>query len=506
MSFFNRMQKGNLEKPKSKQSKQVQQIYTDLEKNVEVIKHAMGEKSDTIYRSIRFGKNRDLQGTIIYMDGIVDRKSIQQNILEPLLLHIKGTELEELLAFDSNPLLLLKESVLTIGDIKVESNFHQLYQQLLSGYVIFLLENSDVCLVIGLTEAKERGVTEPTTQTVVRGPKEGFSETLGTNIALIRRKIKDSRLKLEYFSAGEVTNTSIAIMYIQGLADDKLVEEVHIRLSEVDMESVLESGMLEEAIQDKEFSPFPTIYNSERPDNIAAGLLEGRVAILVDGTPFVLIVPAIFVQFLQSPEDYYQRSDISSIIRVIRYISLFISLYIPAIYIAITTFHQEMIPYPLLLSLAAQQEGVPLPTFAECSLMLLLFEILREAGVRMPRVVGQAVSIVGAVVIGQAAVEAGIVSAAVVIVVSCTAISSFVLPANNLEIAVRILRFFMILIASIFGMIGVMIGSIALCLHLCSMRSFGVPYMSPIAPFVWSGQKDSFIRLPLISTKKGKKK
>jgi spore germination protein KA len=224
--------------------------------------------------------------------------------------------------------------------------------------------------------------------------------------------------------------------------------------------------------------------------------LEGRVAILMDGTPFVLLVPALFVQFYQSAEDYYQRADFATLIRILRYICFFVSLLAPSLYIAITTFHQELLPSPLLFSLAAQREGIPFPALVEALIMEVTFEILREAGVRLPKTVGQAVSIVGALVIGQAAVEAGLVSPAMVIIVSITAISNFVIPSFNMGISVRILRFFLMAFAATFGLFGVTVGLIAMVQHLCSLRSFGVPYMSPMAPFIKEDQKDTILRMP----------
>ncbi|MXQ52910.1 spore germination protein [Shimazuella alba] len=500
MSIFERMNKGKMDQPTNQDEDDNKPLF--LDNNLEQLKERIGVSSDVIIRQIRFGKNRSLRAAIVYIDGLADKKSIQQNILDPLMLEIKGTELEELISLENNPLQLLKESILTAGDIQDIGNLNELFEHLLSGYAILLIDQSAVGLAFGLNESKERAVSEPTTQTVVRGPKEVFSESIATNIVLIRKKIKDSRLQVENQSAGKVTNISLAIIYIRGLVEENLIQEIRNRIKKIDLSGVLEGGMIEESIQDKKFTPFPTMYNSERPDVIAAGLLEGRVAILVDGTPFVLLVPAIFSQFMQSPEDYYQRFDIGSIIRFMRYIGLLLALFGPAIYVAITTFHSELIPYPLLLNLARQHEGVPLPTLGEALLMLLMFEILREAGIRMPRVVGQAVSIVGAVVIGQAAVEAGIVTAAVVIVISGTAISSFIIPSSNMEIAIRILRVIFMLLSGIFGLIGVMIGVIALVLHLCSLRSFGVPYMTPFSPFIKAGQKDAFIRLPLTPTNK----
>ena len=393
----------------------------------------------------------------------------------------------------------MKDFGLPNGELKEVSDFEKLFVHLLSGDTIILVDGYSEGFAIGSRGWDDRGVTAPDSETVVRGPKDGFSETLRTNTSLLRRRIKDTSFWIETKKIGRRTKTDVAIAYIKGIADDKVVDELRMRLDRIDIDGILESGYIEELIQDGVYTPFPTVYNTERPDAVAAGLLEGRVAIMVDGTPFVLLVPALFVHFLHAPEDYYQRYDISTLIRLLRYLSFFIALLTPSIYIAVTTFHQEMIPTSLLISIAAQREGVPFPAFIEALIMEITFEILREAGVRMPRAVGAAISIVGALVLGEAAVQAGIVSPVMVIVVSLTAISSFVFPTYNMAIAVRILRFMLMILAATFGLYGIALGLIGIVLHLCSLRSFGLPYMSPFAPFNWQNQKDTILRFPLWS-------
>ena len=317
-----------------------------------------------------------------------------------------------------------------------------------------------------------------------------------TNTALIRRRIKDPNLWLETKQIGKKTQTDVAIMYLKGVANEKTVTEVQSRLNRIKIDAILESGYIEELVQDEAYTPFPTVFNTERPDTVASAILEGRIAIIVDGTPFVLIVPALLIHFFQSSEDYYQRADIGTLIRLLRYLAFFLALLTPSVFIAVTTYHQEMLPTALLISIAAQREGVPFPAIVEAVMMEITFEILREAGVRMPRAIGSAISIVGALVIGQSAVEAGIVTATMVIVVSLTAISSFVSPTFNMAIAVRILRFGFMILAATFGLFGIILGLIAMVLHLNSLRSFGIPYLSPNAPFILKDQKDNFIRLP----------
>ncbi len=260
---------------------------------------------------------------------------------------------------------------------------------------------------------------------------------------------------------------------------------------------MLDSNYIEEMIKTNRYSIFPTALNSEKPDSVCAALLEGRIAILVDGSPYIVTAPALLAEFLQVSEDYYHHFVISSLMRLLRYISVFITILVPALFVTVTTFHQEIIPAPLLISIAAQREGVPFPAFFEVLLLELTFEILREAGIRMPRAVGSAISIVGALVLGQAAVEAGLISAAVVIVVSITAIASFVITNYAMSSAVRLLRFAFIFFAGALGLFGITMGLIILCLHLCSLKSATVPYLMPFSPASRAGKKDGMIRFPL---------
>lgn len=478
-------------------SKAKSSLSINLQENIQKIREALGNSSDIAIREIRIGQKGNIRAAVFFTDGLADSKSINDFIMKSLMLDVRELELGQMISSEHNVIQLIKEQALTVGGIKDVFDIDTLLTAIVSGDTALLIDGSSQGVIIGMRGWEDRGVQEPTAQTVIRGPKEGFSETIRTNTALIRRKIKDPNLWLESRQIGRVTKTDVAIMYIKGIVHDKVLDEVRERLDRIEIDGILESGYIEELIQDETYTPFPTMYHTERPDVVAAGLLEGRVAILVDGTPYVLIVPALFGQFYQAAEDYYQRADIGTLLRILRYISLAIALLGPSLYIAITTFHQEMLPTQLVIGLAAQREGVPFPAFIEALMMEITFEILREAGIRMPRAVGQAVSIVGALVIGQAAVEAGIVSAAMVIVVAITAIASFVLPAFNMAISIRIIRFGLMALAASFGLFGITVGLIAIVLHLCSLRSFGVPYMSPFAPFIPEDQKDMMLRVPI---------
>ncbi|SEO01392.1 spore germination protein [Paenibacillus sp. OV219] len=470
-------------------------IDTGLHTNIVALKQRLGDSDDLIVRELQpmvGGVQRDM--ALLFIDGLAEDTAIQQFIIEPLLkagTTPDGNKLEQ-----EHLLRYLVQSVLTASQVAKEDNWELAVDALINGSVLLLVDGCDSSLTITMTHWEQRAVTEPTNQAVIRGPKEAFTENIHVNTALIRRIIKNPSVILKSQKIGQVTKTNVSIMYVKGIVDETALQEVNQRLSQINTDAILESGYIEEFIQDETYTLYPTVQNTERPDVVAAAILEGRIAILIDGTPHVLLVPALFVQFLQSAEDYYQRADISSLLRILRYFGLFIAALVPALYIAITTFHQEMLPTQLLISLAAQREGVPFPAFIEAIIMEATYEILREAGIRMPRAVGQAVSIVGTLVIGQAAVEAGIISASMIIVVSITAISSYVIPEFDMSIAVRITRFLFMGLAAAFGMYGIFIGILALLLHLCSLRSFGVPYMSPVGPLSVQDQKDVLVRVP----------
>jgi spore germination protein KA len=385
---------------------------------------------------------------------------------------------------------------------KVSENFHTVVWSVLNGEVVIMVDGFMEALTLEIGLPPQRAISEPSTQTIIRGPKEGFVEGLPVNIQLVRKRLKNPRLRFEIFQIGSDSKTNVALGYINDIANEDLLCEVRERLNKVDVGALLDSGNVEEFIADKSLTPFPLVYNTERPDSICGHLLEGKMAIFVDGSPFVLTVPTLFVDFFQASEDYYQPFIMASFVRMVRYSSFMIALLLPSLYVAISTFHHELMPTQLLISIQAQREGVPFPAVIEIMIMELSFEVLREAGVRMPRVVGQTVSIVGALVIGQAAVEAGLVSSVLVIVVAFTAIASFVSPIYNFSIATRLLRFVVIISASFMGLYGVLLFLIMMVIHLVSLRSFGIPYLSPVAPFRPKDQDDVFVRLPIWMNKK----
>ncbi|MED3949901.1 spore germination protein [Priestia aryabhattai] len=493
-SFFkDRKQKKKRTQDKENQDTNHQEelIQISLSDNLNIIKQKTGNSSDVVIREIKIGENYDMRTAIVYIEGIVDNQSIQEYMLQSIMKDNNKNKINRYNVID-----LFSKDIMTIGNISPITNFDDLFGALMAGDTLILVDGVEQALSASTAGGEKRSIAESTTEMVVRGPKGAFTESLGTNTAMVRRIIKTPDLWMESIKVGRVTKTDVTFMYIHGIANNKVVNEVRERLERIDIDSILESGYIEQLIEDQTATPFPTVYNTERPDVVAGNLLEGRIAIFVDGTPFVLIAPAVFIQFFQSAEDYYARFDIATSIRLLRILMFMLSLIAPATYVAVTTFHQEMVPTTLIVAIAAQREAVPFPAFVEALLMELTFEILREAGIRLPKAIGSAVSIVGALVIGQAAVQASIVSPAMVIIVSSTAIASFATPSFNMAISARLIRFLFMIGAATFGFYGIILCLLMMVVHLCSLRSFGIPYMSPFAPFTLVDNGDTILRLP----------
>ncbi|MBO8171619.1 MAG: spore germination protein [Bacillaceae bacterium] len=466
-----------------------QNIERNIEKNEEFLRALFTDSTDLIFRTFSI---EGVKALLVFIDGMVDTKSIQFHALMHMLTRADSMQLN---------LQNVKNQMNSISSVNETKKMKETVSHILDGNCILLVDRLDHAIVFDAKGGERRSVSEPESEAAIRGPREGFTENLRVNTSLVRRKLKSQHLKLKSMKLGEHTKTSLAIMYLEDVASSQLVEEVTRRLEKVDIDGVLESGYIEELIEDNPWSFFPQIQHTERPDTVAANLLEGRIAILLDGTPFALIIPTTFWQLIQASEDYYERFHISIFLRWLRLIFIAIALFLPALYIAVTTYHQEMLPTSLLLSVASSREAIPFPALIEALIMEISFEALREAGVRLPKTIGQAVSILGALVVGQAAVQAGIVSAPMVIIVSITGIASFTIPRFNLAISIRLLRFPMMILAAILGLYGILIGLILLTAHLCKLRSFGVPYLAPVAPLTLHEMKDIFIRVPWWSMK-----
>lgn len=466
-------------------------VYTDLEKNLEYFRSIFDRTTDIVFRSFHIPDGRN--AAIIYVQGLCDTKQIDSDILLPLTEPnppAEGSSTRVTLEQVANEYVTIARAqhVKTLaGGVKA------IVEQTA---VLLLIDEEPTALALSTEGGENRAVEEPSTEAVIRGPREGFNENVMTSMALIRRRLRTPDLKTESVDLGKYTKTKVVICYIDGVVDSNVVEEVRTRIRRIETDGIIDSGYIEEFIEDNPYSPFPQVQNTERPDVVTALLLEGRVGILVNGSPFALLAPINLWGALQAAEDYYERFMIANAIRVLRYVFMFLNLYLPSMYVALTTFHQEMLPNKALLSIAAAREVTPFPALVEALIMEVTFEALREAGVRLPKTIGSAISIVGALVIGQSAVQAGIVSAPMVIVVSLTGIASFVIPRYNFAIALRMLRFPMILCAGTLGIFGIIICTLVIIIHLSSLRSLGVPYLDPVSPYHRSGMKDTFIRVP----------
>lgn len=465
-----------------------------LQENLDYIDDVLEKSIDLVKREFTFHEQKNIKAVCIFTDGLANVNGVEK-IIDSLmyfgnqLLHRTDLETENIEE-------LVEKHILTNSSFTKIAELENMITPILSGDTILLIDGINKAFYLQTKGWVSRAVAEPATEQVVRGPRDGFTENIRTNTALVRRRIRDPQLRFEAMSIGEKTSTDINVAYIKGTVKEGLVDEVKSRLQRIKIDGVLESGYIEELIEDAPFSPFTTIESTERPDKVAAALLEGRVAIFVDNTPFVLIVPIYFWQFLQASEDYYSRYMSGSFFRIVRYFAFIISLTLTSLYVMLVSFHQEMIPTALALTIASGREVVPFPVLLEALLMELAFELMREAGLRMPKPVGQAVSIVGSLVIGQAAVQAGIVSPFMVIIVAITGISSFAIPNYAASFSIRLIRFPLLIASGTLGLLGFAGMFAFIAIHALSLRSFGESYLAPATPFQPSDQKDVLIRFP----------
>nr|WP_243865202.1 spore germination protein [Paenibacillus lupini] len=427
--------------------------------------------ADVVFRSLKLSENSSI--LLVYILEMTDSKEMEQIISACMI----SQDYERLTKYNM---------VTRISDIVAK---------VLKGSTAIIIDGKPYAYIAELTSFQHRSIDEPSNEASIRGPREGFTEDLKTNKSLIRRKISHQNLKFEMHQAGELTNTDFVVAYIEGKVKPELLQEVSRRLQAFRTNQLLDSGYIEEFIEDKTFSLFPQIQNTERPDTVAASLLAGRVAIIVDGSPNALLLPMTFWSGFQAAEDHYERFIYVSAVRLLRFLLAILSCLLPSIYVALTTFHPQMIPLALMLSISVSREGIPFPTVIETLLMELMFEGLREAGLRLPKAIGSAVSIVGALVIGEAAVQAGFISAPIVMIVAGTGIASFAFPSYSLALPFRMLRFPLLIFGGFLGLYGVAIGIMFIMIHLVSLKSFGVPYLSPMAPIAPKFWKDTLIRM-----------
>ncbi len=463
-------------------------IEKNLSVNLKLLQAIFSKNIDVNFREFRIGKDQ-VEAFFVNIEGLCDKNLINLNILQPLMWESKKIDWQGDYSITS-----IKKSLVNFNDVYEADNISDAVNGILSGDTALFVAGSERALLVGTRNWEQRGVNQPESESTVRGPREGFTETLRINTSLIRRKIKDPDLMIEMLQLGERTRTDVAIVYVKNIANNKIIDEVKKRISTITIDGVLESGYIESFIEDTPLGLFPTVGSTEVPDKFAAKILEGRIGILVDGTPFALTVPMLFIENFQVPEDYFVKPLLVLQSRLIRYLALHIALFLPGLYVAIITFHPHVLPIALLDTIIQSQAGIPFPAIAETFLVLIFFEALREAGVRIPRPVGQAVSIVGALVLGDAVVSAGLASYPVVIIVALSGIMGFLLPPQLNPMLM--LRIPVLIISSILGILGTTWAYVMIIVYLISLRSFGVPYLSPLLPYTHQDMKDAFIRVP----------
>lgn len=467
--------------------------FTSLEKNLAWFKEQLFNSTDLNVRNFNNPDYPGMKGAILYLNGMVDINIVNKIILTSILKDISLLGLND---SEYNNLRTHLQNLVPVGEVKVADTLSAALTYLISGYTLLILENQKKIYSFDTRGPKERQVEEAQVEQVIRGPRVGFVESLEVNVSLIRRRSKDPNIVFEMFQIGNVTKTNIVLVYHQQKVIKPVLDELIRRLKTVKVNRIEGSGILEQSIEDNTNSIFPQFQYTERPDKVSAGVEEGKIGILVNGTPSVLLIPAPLASFFQSPEDYLEKWQYGSLLRMTRFLAAFLSSSLPALYIAVISYHPEFLPTNLAFSIGQTRLAVPFPAFVEALLMELFLELLQEASIRLPKMMGQTVGIVGGLVIGQAAVQAGIISPIMVIIISTTAISSFVIPSFSFNIATRLLRVPYIFAATFLGYYGLMLAWILTLTHLCHLKTVGSNYMEGLTPLnrsIW----DSLIKAPM---------
>lgn len=471
-------------------------ITEDLDLNKKIIMTAYGlpKNSDLLYREFNITvKKQVLKAMIFYFDGMTDRNVISNNILKPLML-LSNLEINETVR-DTGEYIFSR--LIPFNQVKKVDSFKEVVSEINFGGCVIFIDTLRYAFIADTKSWEHRSVGSPRSENVIRGPQEAFNEQIRSNTALIRKILKDKDLMIENVSVGKRSNTPCAVMYIRDIANDALVHEVLERVKSLKVDYIFDSGEMEQLLEDSTFLAAPQVFATERPDNVASMLSRGNVAVLMDGSPFVLVMPATVTEFLHSTEDTNLRFPYVNFVRLIRMLAIATALLLPGIYIAITNYHQEMIPTNLMFAIEAARENVPFPSVVEILIMELSFELIREAGLRVPGAIGSTIGIVGGLILGQAAVSANLVSPILIIIVAITALGSFAVPSFSMSFSIRIIRFGYILLGAVAGFLGIALGLVLNLLLLASSKSFGVPFLAPVGPVTKGAYANIFTRQPI---------
>ena len=475
-----------------------EKVYSSIQENLEYIKSKYNVliNSDIVIRKFNINcKNKQYKAFLIYIDGMTDSVIINDFVLKPLMLknknntfkpsekttitnHTPSSEKSKLKAFAN----YIYNNLVPDNNLSKQTNFEKIISDINSGNCALFVDTLDVAFDIDVKGFKQRSIDRPQIENVIKGPQEAFVENIRTNTSLLRRLVNNQNLIIENIEVGELSKTKCALCYMQNIANGDLIAEAKYRLNNISIDSLISSGELEQLIQDGASVGIPQILSTERPDKCVKGMYQGRAVILVNGNPYALIIPSVMTDFLASPEDSNLVPLFANFLKLIRLIALLITLLLPGMYIAITNFHQELFPTELLFSILVARENVPFPIIFELLLMEISFELIREGGLRTPSAIGSTLGIVGALILGDAAVAANVVSPILIIVVAITGLSSFVIPNFSFGFHLRVYRFIFTILGYICGFLGIGIGIYVYLATICSIKSFGVAYVSPISP------------------------
>lgn len=452
--------------------------FLSIDEKVDYFRNGLFYTDDLRVRDFIFNEKKM---KALFVDSVVDNRSLQTYIIKPILEKSFGEI----------------HNVVNSNNIKETFELEEALSAMVDGHCLLISEETEKIYYIPVPKIKAGFRSEPDNEKVVRGTHQGFSENITENIHFIRERISSPMVTVKYSTIGETTKTKYAIVYLSNLTNPDLVETLENRISYIKTDSIQTPGYMEEFLEDSSYSPFPQLLNTERPDRVAANLMEGRIVLVMEGSPTALIMPVNFFSFFQSAEDYNTRSFVGSFFRIIRILSFLATLCIPAFYISVISYNYEIIPVEIIFSIKSSLEYVPFPPLIEAAIMQITLELLREASIRLPTPIAQTIGVVGGLVIGTAVVDAHFVSNTMVIVVAVTAISSFVIPSNELSTSLRVLGFPLMIMAALFGVLGIVIGLMIILIHMAKLKSLGNYYLYPIAPLDFKAFKDTFIRVPI---------
>lgn len=475
-----------------------QTIYNSIDQNLDYVKSKYNTliNSDIIVRDFSLiAKNKEYRAFLLYIDGMADSDLINHFILNPLMLRNRNNTFDGTITQedDQNKITVKKikkmdlktyiyNSLIPQNSITEQTEFSEIFSGVNSGNCALFVDTLNIAFDLDVKGFKQRSVDKPSIENVIKGPQEAFVENIRTNTSLLRRAVNNQNLIIENISVGNISQTKCALCYMQNITNGDLVSEAKYRLNNLSVDAIISSGQLEQLIQDDNVSGIPQILSTERPDKCVKAIMQGRIVILVNGNPYALIIPAVFTNFLSSPEDSNLKPLFANFLKVIRFLALLVTLFLPGTYIAITSFHQELFPTELLFSIFASRESVPFPIIFELLMMEFSFELIREGGLRTPSAIGSTLGIVGALILGDAAVSANIVSPSLIIIVAITGLASFAIPDFSFGFHLRVYRFAFIILGYTFGFLGIGVGFCIYLSTLCGLKSFGVSYTSPISP------------------------